>query len=733
MAVLLSCSTAIAVIRPIPRAVSEKTSGTSLLPTDFFNQEIVRCWKMQREGQALRKFWPKLSQEQSVRFFSRGIRFFLAAALTASQTPGGYAPFALGCVAASGAGGEGLIALLGTLTGAVLFLNFSAGLAHLAAAVLICTAAVTFRGLKIAKKVWFFPVCTALILLAVRGIYVMQSASPVRELLPCLTAVLLAGISTRGYTELLRPEQARPSPNALAFLAATLLCALSGAMLGNMDVSRVLLSVLVLVTAWQRGVAVGAGTGLCVGLLADLCAGTGTLFFAAAWGVAGLAAGTRTGRSRPVAALTYLAAVGVLLLPLKDVLAKPLLEETLLAGLVFFLIPPGVFGGKRLQKPEIATAPAGGGLKDHLSRAAAAFHDLYDSLGRGAVRQQQENPAVIFDRAAEKACRDCALCELCWKKEYVSTFNAMNDATPYLLERGRAMAKDFPQHFTDRCIHFPELLTAINGELSTYLLRAQYRRQMEETRRSARGQYEQMGELLSAAAAGLGEARPVNALAGRPYRIGAALRPKQGESVCGDSVTSFETGGGLLCLLLSDGNGSGEEARRESAMTNRLLRQFLEAGITAEAALKTLNSALTLRCEETGGFSTIDLLTVDLHGGETAVYKYGAAPTYLKKGGNVRRITCGALPAGLRDQSLPPETTHFSMEEGAFLLMISDGVADMDQDEWLQNLLAGWEGNDPQMLAGLVLQEAEKRGGRMDDCAAQVLYFPENPTKKRRV
>ncbi len=682
----------------------------------------------------MRKFWHKMTPEQSVRFFSRGIRFFLAAALTAAQTPGGYAPFALGCVAASGAGGEGLPALLGTAVGTVLFLNFSAGLAQMAAAILICTAAATFRGLKIARKPWFYPLCSAAILLAIRGIYVAQAASPARALLPCLTAVLLTGISARGYSALLYPEQERPSPNALTFLAATLLCALSGLMIGAMDVSRALLSVLVLVTAWQRGAAVGAGTGLCAGLLADLCAGTGTLFFSAAWGAAGLAAGMRMGHSRLSAALTYLAAVGILLLPLTDALAQPLLEETLLAVLLLFLIPPRVFGGKRLQKA--AGTPASGaldGLKERLSRTAAAFHDLYDSLGRGSSRNQEENPAAVFDRAAEKVCRGCALCEFCWKKEYVSTFNAMNDATPYLLGRGRALAKDFPRYFSDRCIHFPEFLTAINGELSAYLLRTQYRRQLEETRRSARGQYEQMGELLSAAAAGLGEARPVNALAGRPYRIGAALRPKQGETVCGDCVSSFENAEGTLCLLLSDGNGSGEAARRESAMTNRLLRQFLEAGIAAEAALKTLNAALALRSEESGGFSTIDLLTVNVRGGNAALYKYGAAPTYLKKGGNVRRITCGTLPAGLREPSLPPETTRFALEDGSFLLMISDGVADANQDEWLLNFLTGWEGTDSQMLAGLVLQESAKHGGLADDCAVQVLYFPENSGKKRRV
>ena len=51
-----------------------------------------------------------LGQEQRRRLLAMGIRFFLAAALTASQAPGGYAPFALGCVAAAGGGASGAAA-----------------------------------------------------------------------------------------------------------------------------------------------------------------------------------------------------------------------------------------------------------------------------------------------------------------------------------------------------------------------------------------------------------------------------------------------------------------------------------------------------------------------------------------------------------------------------------------------------------------------------------------------
>ena len=65
-----------------------------------------------------------LEREQSARLLSWGIRFFLTAALTASQTPGGYAPFALGFVAAAGPGAGGIAALAGAGVGALLFMEF---------------------------------------------------------------------------------------------------------------------------------------------------------------------------------------------------------------------------------------------------------------------------------------------------------------------------------------------------------------------------------------------------------------------------------------------------------------------------------------------------------------------------------------------------------------------------------------------------------------------------------
>ncbi len=683
-------------------------------------------------------------RRQTVRLLEVGIRFFLAAALTASQTAGGYAPFALGLVSAAGAGIPGAAALAGTAAGAFLFLDFSAALPHLAIAILILTAATSFRGVARLGTARAQALTAAGLTLAVQGIYVAQSLAPLEHLAPCLAAVCLTGASAWFFRPLLQPDSTQPLQNGLLFLAASLLLALNDLTLLGVSLGRAALCTLLAYTAYDRGMAVGAAAGLGLGLTVDLCTGAGDGLFTAGLGLAGLLAGSRQGRRRSWAAIAFLLAVLAALLPAEDPFAGPLLVEALLGMAAFLLLPGRLFGGKRVQRAEVSSSTVGAQLKERLNKAAGALRDLYDSMGRGPSPSTEENPAIVFDRAAEKVCRGCALCALCWQKEYTGTFNALNDATPYLLERGRALPKDFPQYFADRCIHLPDFITAVNGELSAFLLRRQYRLQLEETRRSAQGQYAQLSELLTATAAGLGEPVPVSGRAAyprereeapSPCQVGATLRPKEGETVCGDTLSSFQREDGAWCLLLADGMGSGEAARKESALTCRLLRQFLEAGIEPEAALKTLNSAMALRGAETGSFTTIDLCVLQPATGEASFYKYGAAPSYLKKGGAVRRIAGGSLPAGLRGSPAAPDITHARLEVGGFLVMISDGVADPGRDEWLMDLLAGWEGEDPQALAGLILSESIRREHLLDDCGIQVLYrpLPEEKNGARRV
>jgi len=656
-----------------------------------------------------------LRREQAA-LLSLGVRFFLAAALTAAQTAGGSAPFALGVVSAAGGGAAGAAAFAGTAAGALIFLEFSQALPHLAVAVLILTAAAAFRGSSLLGTPKALALTAGILSAVVGGVYAAQSLEPLERLAECLATAALTGASAWLFRPAL--ERERAAAGTVYLVAAGLLTLAEVEVLG-MAPARSLLCLLLLCAAYDRGPLPGAAAGLGLGLTADLCLGSG--IFTAALGLGGLLAGSRQGRRAAAAGCFWLGIFGAVLLS-RDEFALPLLVEAAVAAGAFFLLPARIFGGKRLQRAELPEG-SGGVLRDRLNKAAGALRDLYDSMSRVQPPAAEENPAVIFDRAAERVCRSCALRDLCWQKEYTATFNAMNDATPNLLERGRALPKDFPQHFSSRCIHLPDLIAAINAELSAFLLRRQYRRQLEETRRSARGQYAQLSELLSAAAAGL-EVVPAFHGETASCPIGAVLRPRQGETVCGDTLTSFRQEDGSCCLLLADGMGSGEAARRESALTCRLLQQFLEAGIAPEAALKTLNSAMALRGAETGSFTTVDLCVFDPANGEAVLYKYGAAPSYVKQGGIVRRISGGSLPVGMRGTPAAPDVTRARLEPGGFLVMVSDGVADPLRDEWLQDLLAGWQGEDPQTLAGLILTESIRREHLQDDCGIQILYRP---------
>jgi len=197
---------------------------------------------------------------------------------------------------------------------------------------------------------------------------------------------------------------------------------------------------------------------------------------------------------------------------------------------------------------------------------------------------------------------------------------------------------------------------------------------------------------------------------------GVAGADRQGQSISGDAGVWFKDDAGTLNFLLCDGMGSGSAAREDSENALRLLEKFLRAGLPPEEALTTVGEALALRGEEEGGFTTVDLLQIDLFSGKSAVYKLGAAPTYLRRGGGVERLCGESLPAGVAAGELSvPDAFELSLDAGDCVLLVSDGVTTGKDDRWLRKLLSEFDGLSPQALAAQVLQESDLRSGSGDD------------------
>ncbi len=644
----------------------------------------------------------------------------MSAILSAGKIGGLYGVWALAAVAVSGGRGRGFWSAVGTLLGAYIFYDFQSGLRLAASAVLIYCANMAFYDVKISRCRGFAPALTAVCLLLVQSVYLVGRTA--RHWALCLVAAAIAAAAA----DLLSRVERDHSLRTLCVMLA-LVCAATPLSIEGFSAGRAAAAWLVMLCSGGASPLTAAALGAGIGLAVDVSAVKPVLLFAAAYACGGWCASLLRRYPRWLGGGGLCLCVMLTVLVLESDHSSAMIYESLCGVIAYAVVPrrwlpvavnePSTLSGEREAEGAAVPAMATTALRE----GAEAYRALYDELLCRAAAPQVENPSVIFDHAAEAVCRGCVLAQKCWQTEYDVTYSAFNDAVSPLLRRGRAMAEDFPLHFASRCVHFTELLAAIDRGIYAYLLRRQYRVRLGSVQSLAREQYAQMGQTLSATVPNMGELR-------FRCRIGTSLRAKDGERVCGDQLAAF-TVGKMLYLLLSDGMGCGEAAHAESAMTVRLLRKFLKAGIEAKSALKTLNTALTLRCAENCGFTTIDLLALDRSSGEAILYKYGAAPSYIKRGETVQRMAAGSLPAGLQESRSEPEFIRFQLQEGNVLVMVSDGVIGGDGENWLPELLKTWSDTDAQVLSQQILAESRRHGGLRDDCAALVVYLEKSSPK----
>ncbi len=198
-------------------------------------------------------------------------------------------------------------------------------------------------------------------------------------------------------------------------------------------------------------------------------------------------------------------------------------------------------------------------------------------------------------------------------------------------------------------------------------------------------------------------------------------RPKnrQNGSYCGDSVMSFSTPHGYDYAFLCDGMGSGNAAALTSALAATVLSRFLRAGNRADTSLRMLNGVLAARGRrESEASTTVDLLEVDCVSGEAALFKCGAAPTYLLRRGVTTKFFSRTAPIGILE-ALDAERLRFEVLPGDVLVQVSDGVTGGEEEcLWLSDLLVTrWDG-DAEAFARLVLNRADEQG--KDDLSVMI-------------
>ncbi len=198
--------------------------------------------------------------------------------------------------------------------------------------------------------------------------------------------------------------------------------------------------------------------------------------------------------------------------------------------------------------------------------------------------------------------------------------------------------------------------------------------------------------------------------------VGTACKRRNEQETSGDRGAYFKTDEGLLYVILSDGMGTGDEAAKYSSDAVRILERFLRSGVQPETAVRMLNDLMLLKNEDDTGCATVDLVCINLFTGSARMFKYGAAPSYLRNAKTVRRIKGKSMAAGL---GVPPhdapDQLKMELKSGSLAVIVSDGVTAGLDDNWLCETISEFNGDNPRSLAVSLVDKAAGKFGTEDD------------------
>lgn len=370
------------------------------------------------------------------------------------------------------------------------------------------------------------------------------------------------------------------------------------------------------------------------------------------------------------------------------------------------MILPGLFlggiAGGFFVKTEKTPLRRGetGAAQVRLEMAAGVLEQTSRIVEEIPERGVDEGALVL--RAVSEACAGCAA------RDHCRDVRKMQQLPGNLLRKPLLGAEELPV----RCKKGGRVLGELRRAQEQLRSIQADRQRQQEYREAVVQQYRFLGEYLHTLSDELSRRDTAAKAAFDPVVCVWGNRPGNRNA---DRCAQFAGIRNRYYIILCDGMGTGPGAVKEAKTALTHLQKLLSCGFPAEHALQSLNSICALR--DRAASVTVDLMEVELDTGKTALYKWGAAPSFLITATGTEKLGGASVPPGLAVTDTQQEVCNFLMKRGQILLMVSDGVEESQALEVCREKT----GTSPAELAQKLLQTAS----RQDDAtvvSVQLLY-----------
>lgn len=234
--------------------------------------------------------------------------------------------------------------------------------------------------------------------------------------------------------------------------------------------------------------------------------------------------------------------------------------------------------------------------KTKLNAAASSFRTLANTfldLSDDGDDTDMTEVSVMFDRTADRVCRECPKMSECWVNNFNNTYNSLLGMLEVMEEKGEASISDADEYFARKCLRLRSVTREMNRLFEIYKLNRVWKCKIRENRALAGEQLGSVAQILEGISEDLCE-----------KRIDAATE----EEVCsrieakGVNVLSFSavsSGSGRYSAYLEVSEGCDKDNCRR--VTETALKSVLGSRMMLSGVVKT-NGGVMMKFSQPEGY-----------------------------------------------------------------------------------------------------------------------------------
>lgn len=320
------------------------------------------------------------------------------------------------------------------------------------------------------------------------GLYIKQFSTPTLLLILEAISVFVLTIPFRkGLGFLIESKEKIDKEMYISF--SILACSAAIGMLGISVVQISLLHLLamniLLYAGYQYGIEASAILGVAFGFATYYTKAEGTVESFMIWSILGVVAGVFREIGKLGTAIAYLIAYIILNIAYSSSGLNLHSMEMLVITLGLFLLVPTKKRDKIIpvyQKEETASEMI---VQQKLKRFAETYENMAKKFIRvKPVQEQLTNNEInqLIDHVAEKVCKNCSMCNMCWHKDFYDTYRAVYSVLSAVENKGEVFVEDIPKEFYNQCLKVDEFVIMVNRVFEIYKNNLRWENKMLEHR-----------------------------------------------------------------------------------------------------------------------------------------------------------------------------------------------------------------------------------------------------------